>query len=137
MLATPEAIRWASADKLPQGHIRPLYCLGRLYIGLVAGIVERMRAFLENSGIIGRKAFLKSFVKRIEVDDLEATVVYTLPLLPDNPLAASEVVRVLPFVHDGPSSGIRTPGLALRVLPSFSLAKLSVLAKQTKTPWPR
>ncbi|MDO8750912.1 MAG: recombinase family protein [Dehalococcoidia bacterium] len=69
---------------------------------VVRGYINELRAFLENSGMVERKAFLKSFVKRIEVDDSEATVVYTIPLLPDNPPTASEVVGVLPFVHDGP-----------------------------------
>jgi DNA-binding transcriptional regulator PaaX len=47
-----------------------------------------------------KKAFLRSFVDRIEVDDEYAKVVYTMPMLPNN--LAAETVGVLPFVHDGP-----------------------------------
>ena len=47
-----------------------------------------------------QKAFLKSFVERIEVDESEMKVIYTLPMPPDNPPA--ETVGVLPFVHNGP-----------------------------------
>jgi hypothetical protein len=39
--------------------------------------VKDLIEFLEGSGIVERKAFLKSFVDRIEVDKVEATVVYT------------------------------------------------------------
>lgn len=75
---------------------------------VVKANVKELRAFLENSGIMGRKAFLRSFVERIDVDGEQVTVVYTLPLLPDMPPAATEAVGVLPFVNDGPPSGIRT-----------------------------
>ncbi|MBE0415293.1 MAG: hypothetical protein IBX36_01965 [Dehalococcoidia bacterium] len=51
------------------------------------------------SSIVERKAFLKSFVERIEVDNSEMKVVYTVPMPPDNP--AAETVGVLPFVHNG------------------------------------
>jgi DNA invertase Pin-like site-specific DNA recombinase len=69
---------------------------------VVTGFVEEMRAFLENSGIVERKTFLKSFVTRIDVDESDATVVYTIPMLPDSPTTRSEAVGVLPFIHNGP-----------------------------------
>ncbi|MEK7681396.1 MAG: hypothetical protein AAB369_01045, partial [Chloroflexota bacterium] len=68
----------------------------------VKSYVADLKEFLEGSGIVERKAFLKSFVDRIEVDKVEATVVYTLPILPDTPNGGREAVGVLPFVNDGP-----------------------------------
>jgi len=61
-----------------------------------------MRMLIEESSIMSRKAFLRSFVERIEVDDSYAKVIYTLP--PDDP--PTETVGVLPIVHDGPPKKI-------------------------------
>ena len=47
---------------------------------LVKGYVEDLRGFLENSGIVERKAFLKSFVERIDVEPSHVTVTYTIPM---------------------------------------------------------
>jgi site-specific DNA recombinase len=67
---------------------------------VVKTYAESMRTLLEESSIMQKKAFLRSFVDRIEVDDEYAKVVYTMPMLPNN--LAAETVGVLPFVHDGP-----------------------------------
>ena len=67
---------------------------------VVREYVQDLKALLEESTILEQKAFLKSFVERIEVDDSEAKVVYTIPVLPDS--SASEAVGVLPFIHNGP-----------------------------------
>jgi hypothetical protein len=40
-----------------------------------------------------------SFAERIEVDEPEMKIIYTIPIPPDNPPA--ETVGVLPFVHNG------------------------------------
>jgi len=61
-----------------------------------------LETLLEESSIIEQKAFLKSFVEQIEVDDSEVKVIYTIPLPPDNP--STETVRVLPFIHNGSPS---------------------------------
>jgi len=65
---------------------------------VVREYVQSMRALLEESSIMTRKAFLRSFLDRIEVDESWAKFVYTWP--PDNP--PTETVGVLPIVHDGP-----------------------------------
>lgn len=39
---------------------------------------------------------------RIEVNKVEATVVYALPIIPDTPNGGREAVGVLPFVSDTP-----------------------------------
>jgi site-specific DNA recombinase len=67
---------------------------------VVREYVQDLKALLEESSIVEQKAFLKSFVERIEVDDSKMKVIYTLPMPPDNPPA--ETVGVLPFVHNGP-----------------------------------
>ena len=67
---------------------------------VVREYVQDLKALLEKSSIVEQKAFLKSFVERIEVDDAEMKVIYTIPMPPDNPPA--ETVGVLPIVHNGP-----------------------------------
>jgi len=69
---------------------------------VVREYVQDLKSLLEESSIVEQKVFLKSFVDRIEVDDSEMKVVYTIPISPDNPL--TEAVGVLPFVHNGPPS---------------------------------
>lgn len=64
--------------------------------------MQDLKALLEKSSIVEQKAFLKSFVERIEVGDSEVKVVYTIPMLPDSP--STETVGVLPFIHSGPPS---------------------------------
>lgn len=67
---------------------------------VVREYVQDLKKLLEESSIVEQKAFLKSFVERIEVGDSEAKVVYTIPMLPDK--SPSEAVGVLPFIHKGP-----------------------------------
>ena len=71
---------------------------------VVREYVQSMRTLLEESSIMSRKAFLRSFVERIEVDDSYAKVIYTWPS--DGP--STETVGVLPIAHDGPPYGTRT-----------------------------
>jgi hypothetical protein len=65
--------------------------------------VQDLRGLLEESSIISQKAFLRSFVERIEVDDTNAKVIYTMPVPPDD--APTDMVGVLPIVPDGPPLG--------------------------------
>ena len=46
-----------------------------------------------------QRSFLKSFVERIEVDDSEVRMYYTIPIPPDS--STEETAGVLPFVHHG------------------------------------
>jgi len=68
--------------------------------------VRDLKVLLEESSIVQQKVFLKSFVDRIEVDESEMKVIYSIPIPLDNP--PTETVGVLPFVHNGPAKGIRT-----------------------------
>jgi hypothetical protein len=85
--------------------------------GIVREYVQSLRALLEESSIVSQKVFLRSFVERIDVNDTEVKVVYTMPMPPDNP--PEEKVGVLPFVHDGP------PYCTVGRTPSFSIVTLS------------
>jgi hypothetical protein len=49
---------------------------------IVRGYVKDLRNLLEESAFTERKAFLRSFVKKIVVDGNEVTVRYKLPLPP-------------------------------------------------------
>ncbi|MFH1382051.1 MAG: recombinase family protein [Chloroflexota bacterium] len=67
---------------------------------VVKEYAQSLRTLLEESSIMEKKVFLRSFVERIEVDDADMKVLYTLPVPPEAPMA--ETMGVLPIVHDGP-----------------------------------
>jgi site-specific DNA recombinase len=62
--------------------------------------VRDLRSLLEAPSFMRQKAFLRSFVERIEVDDENAKVIYTMPMPPDSLPAGTG--GVLPIVNDGP-----------------------------------
>ena len=66
---------------------------------VIRAYVKDLKGLLEESGIIEQKAFLKSFVDRIEVGASEVKVVYTIPVLPESP--PTETVGVLPIIQNG------------------------------------
>ena len=68
--------------------------------------VEDLRTLLGSASILEQKAFLKSFIKRIDVSDSEVTVNYTLPMPPIE--SDGETVPVLAFVQTGWGTRIRT-----------------------------
>jgi site-specific DNA recombinase len=78
---------------------------------IVRGYVKDLKQLLEESELVEKKAFLKSFVERIEVGESEAKVVYTIPALAGS--LATETVGVLPFIQDGSAYRIRTGDLLL------------------------
>ena len=75
-------------------------------IQVMRGYVEDLRALLGSASILEQKAFLKSFVKRIDVSNSEITVNYTLSLPPIE--SDGETVPVLAFIQDGWGTRIRT-----------------------------
>jgi len=66
---------------------------------MVRHYVGDLRGLLERSSIVEQRSFLKSFVERIEVDDSEVKIYYTIPMPPSSMSGAT--VGVLPFVHHG------------------------------------
>lgn len=73
---------------------------------VIRSYVEDLRAVLGSASILEQKAFLKSFVKRIDVSSSEITVNYTLPMPPIE--SDSETVPVLAFIQNGWGTRIRT-----------------------------
>ncbi len=65
----------------------------------VKSYVEDLRNLLEDSPLIERKSFIKSFVKEIRVTGNEAVLTYTIPILPEKVTIEKE--GVLPIVQYG------------------------------------
>jgi site-specific DNA recombinase len=64
--------------------------------------VEELHEFLNESSLVERKAFIKSFVREINVKDNEVKLRYTLPITQDG--LSEENLGVLPIVrYGGPS----------------------------------
>ena len=66
-----------------------------------------LKAILEEADILAGKAFLRSFIKRIEVKGSEAVIHYTLPMPPN--MNEADSVSVLPIMTPGGEGGNRTP----------------------------
>ena len=79
--------------------------------------MQDLRVLLGESSLVGQKAFLKSFVERIEVGDSDVRVVYTIPMPPDS--SPTEAVAVLPFIQNGSPGWIRTNNLAVNSRPLY------------------
>jgi site-specific DNA recombinase len=76
---------------------------------MVKSYARDLRGLLEESELTERRAFLRSFVNRIEVDKGQVTVHYKLPLPQDG--KASEPCAVLPTATSSGPGGTRTPDL--------------------------
>ena len=68
-------------------------------LNVVQRYTNDLRSLLAESCITEQRSFLKSFVERIDVDDAEVKVYYTIPVPP--PSMPQETTGVLPFVHHG------------------------------------
>jgi hypothetical protein len=70
-----------------------------LETSVVRAYVDDLKALLSKGSIVEQKSFLRSFVKRIEVNLPQVVVNYTLPLKTQKvePLER----EVLPFAYDG------------------------------------
>ncbi len=88
------------AEMLTQGP-------NRVDAALIKGHSADLRAILKEVDLTASKAFLKTFVKRIEVNGEEATIQYTLPVPPT--MGTMEKVTVLPIETLGGEGGTRTP----------------------------
>ena len=64
-------------------------------VAVVKRYARDLRSLLEDSDFTEIKAFLRSFVKRIAVDQEEVTVHYKIPLPPEG--ESKEKIRVLPI----------------------------------------
>jgi site-specific DNA recombinase len=75
----------------------------------VARYVADLHDLLNESSLVERKSFVRSFVKEVKVTGNEALLTYTIPMLPRGII--EEKLPVLSIVHDGGAGGIRTPYL--------------------------
>ena len=66
---------------------------------VVQDYANDLRSLLAKSSITEQRSFLKSFVERIEVDESEAKVYYTIPMPPSS--LPEETVGIIPFIHHG------------------------------------
>jgi len=64
---------------------------------VVRNYASALRNLLTKSSMTEQRSSLKSFVERIDVDDMEVKVYYTIPMPPHN--VSEETMGVLPFVH--------------------------------------
>jgi len=88
-----------------------------LDVDLIKKRARDLRQLLVESELTERKAFLRSFVKRIETDGKSVTVRYRMPIVPG--ANGWDDVSVLPIDNLGGAEGIRTPDLLLAKLKSF------------------
>ena len=71
--------------------------------------ISDLRQLQEEAEVVDRKTFLRSFVKKMVVEDMQVTIYYTLPMPKDS--SDREDKEVLPIVTSGGAEGIRTPDL--------------------------
>ena len=95
----------------------------------ITAFAEDMSEFLKTSDLTESRAFIRSFVKEIEVRPGKAVIRYTIPMPVDSPIGgvdAAEVALsgpVISTVHDGGAEGIRTPDF-LRAKEALSRTEL-------------
>ena len=76
---------------------------------IVKAYARDLECLIGEVDVLESKAFLRSFIKRIEIDGGSAKIHYTLPMPPDG--KTKESLGVLPMVTFGGDRGIRTPDL--------------------------
>jgi site-specific DNA recombinase len=78
-------------------------------LAMVKAYVQDLRSLLEEADFAEKKVFLRSFIKRIEVNQKQVTIHYNLPMPQDE--RGKERVEVLPIDTLGGAEGTRTPAL--------------------------
>ena len=86
----------------------------------VKSYAEDLKSLLEEADITESKTFLRSFIKRIEINKSEAVINYSIPVPQYGSVKQS--VGVLPIDNNGGAGGIRTPYLlnAIQALSQMS-----------------
>ena len=87
-----------------------------------------MSEFLRTSQLTETRAFIRSFVKEIQIRPGKASIVYTIPMPEDSPIGAADSSElalsgeVRSTIRGGGAEGIRTPDplLAKQVLSRLS-----------------
>ena len=76
-------------------------------VAIMKAYAQDLRSLLEEADFIERKSFLRSFIKRIEVNKEQVTIHYNLPMPQDG--KSKEQTGVLPIDTLGGEGGTRTP----------------------------
>jgi site-specific DNA recombinase len=103
--------------------------LDLLETSIVKAYVDDFSILLSTGSIVEPKSFLRSFVKRIEVNLPQVVINYTMPLKAQKVELLDR--EVLPFVHDGSPGRIRTSD---QVVNSHSLCRLSYRGTKSGLP---
>jgi hypothetical protein len=74
---------------------------------VIKSYVRDLKSLLEEADIAESKTFLRSFIKRIEIDKSQAVVHYNLPMPPEGKMRES--LGVLPINTPSGEGGTRTP----------------------------
>ncbi len=82
---------------------RPSYVDGEV----ITAHARDLKAILEEADLMTSKAFLRTFIKRIEIKGNEGVIRYTLPVPPHS--KTTDVVSVLPIDTPSGEGGTRTP----------------------------
>ena len=100
---------------------------------MIAAFAEEMSDFLLTSELTETRAFLRTFIQRIEVSPGRAVIHYTIPMPEDSPIGRSDRAElgleggVRKSVRVGGDRGTRTPGL---VVANDALSQLSYIPTQ-------
>ena len=92
----------------------------------VKSYAEDLKSLLGEADITESKSFLRSFIKRIEINKSEAVIQYNLPVPPY--WSEKQPVGVLPIDNNGGDRGIRTPDLCDA---NAALSQLSYIPSST------
>jgi DNA invertase Pin-like site-specific DNA recombinase len=91
-----EELQQAKAEVEETLHYEPISTADDQVVRDYAG---KLRTLLAKSSITEQRSVLRSFCNRIEVDDAEVKMYYTVPVPPDS--TTDEMVGVVPIVHHG------------------------------------
>jgi site-specific DNA recombinase len=97
-----------------------------LEASVVRAYVDDLKGLLSKGSIVEQKCFLRSFIKRIEVNLPQVVITCTMPLKAQKVEPLDR--EVLPFVYDGSPGRIRTSD---QVVNSHSLCRLSYRGTKT------
>ena len=90
----------------------------------VASFAEEMSEFLKTSELTETKAFVRSFVKKIEVKPGKAAIVYSIPTPDDSPLGGADSAEIA--LNGGVRSTVRRGGPTCTVLSLSQKWKLRI-----------
>ena len=95
---------------------------------VIKSYARDLKSLLEEADITESKAFLRSFIKRIEIDKSQAVLHYNLPVPPYGD--QTQTLGVLPMVTPGGAEGTRTPDF-LRAKEALSQLSYSPIYPRT------